>query len=329
MLSEVRDASQVGEARRLALEIAARERFGDTEAGRLALVVTEIGTNLVKHAGGGTIAIDRYDDVDGTGIEVLSLDKGPGMADVQQCLRDGFSTAGSRGEGLGAIVRQSGRFGVFSRPGQGTVLMARCPGRRQETVRTRSEIGALLAPYPGETECGDAWAFAAPDAGETVFVADGSGHGILAARASTRAVEVFVENARRDPPALAVTLHRALASTRGAAIGLARVDWRHKQIRFVGIGNIAGSVVSGGTMKRMVSHNGTAGHVAPRISEFTYTFDGRPLLILHSDGIGTRWDLSAYPGLAQLHPSLIAGVLYRDHSRGRDDASVLVLRAAQ
>ena len=329
MLCEVRDGSQVGEARRLALNLAVREKFDETEAGRLALIVTELATNLVKHAGSGTIVVDRYDDVDGTGVEVLSLDKGPGMADVQQCLRDGYSTAGSRGEGLGAIARLSGRFGVFSRPGQGTVLMARCAGKRPGVPRTRSEIGVVLTPYPGETECGDAWAFAAPDAGETVLVADGSGHGMLAARASDRAVEAFIENARRDPQALAVTLHRALASTRGAAIGIARVDWRQKQIRFVGIGNIAGSVVSGGNIKRMVSHNGTAGHVAPRIAEFTYPFEGRPLVILHSDGLGTRWEISTYPGLSQLHPSLIAGVLYRDHRRGRDDASVVVLRAAQ
>jgi anti-sigma regulatory factor (Ser/Thr protein kinase) len=328
MICEVRDTSQIGEARRLALDLAVREKFDETQAGRLALVVTELAANLVKHAGGGAIIVDRFDDVDGTGIEALSLDKGPGMVDVQQCLRDGFSTAGSRGEGLGAVSRQSTRFGVFSRPGQGTVVMARCRGKQRGAPRTRSEIGAVLAPYPGETECGDAWAFAASEPGETVLVADGSGHGALAARASERAVEAFVENAPRDLPVLGATLHRALASTRGAAIGLARVDRRQRQIRYLGVGNIAGSVLSGGVMKRMVSHNGTAGHVAPRLSEFIYPFEGSPLLILHSDGLGTRWDLSAYLGLAHLHPSLIAGVLYRDHRRGRDDASVVVLRAS-
>jgi anti-sigma regulatory factor (Ser/Thr protein kinase) len=329
MLSEVRDSSQVGEARRLALDLASRNELDGTQAGKLALVVTEMATNLVKHGGGGTIIVDRYDDVDGTGLEVLALDKGPGMADVQQCLRDGFSTAGSPGEGLGAIARQSVRFGVFSRPGQGTVLMARCPGRAGSGPRTRSELGAVLVPYPGEIECGDAWSFDAGPVGETLLVADGSGHGLLAARAAERAIETFEQNARRECPTLAATLHRALTSTRGAAIGLARVDWRGRQIRFVGIGNIAGTVVSGAGTKRMVSHSGTAGHLAPRIAEFIYPFEGRPLLILHSDGLNTRWDLSAYPGLAQLHPSLVAGVLYRDHRRGRDDASVVVLRAAE
>ena len=76
----------------------------------------------------------------------------------------------------------------------------------------------------------------------------------------------------------------------------------------------------------MVSHNGTVGHIAPRIREFTYDFAGNPLVILHSDGLTSRWDLAAYPGLASQHPSLIAGVLLRDHRRARDDASVVAVR---
>jgi hypothetical protein len=76
----------------------------------------------------------------------------------------------------------------------------------------------------------------------------------------------------------------------------------------------------------MVSHNGTAGHLAPRIREFTYPFTGKPLVILHSDGLSTKWGLADYPGLAASHPSLIAGVLFRDHRRGRDDATVVAVR---
>jgi hypothetical protein len=51
------------------------------------------------------------------------------------------------------------------------------------------------------------------------------------------------------------------------------------------------------------------------------------LIILHSDGIASRWDIAAYPGLAVQHPSLIAGVLLRDHRRGRDDAAAVAMRA--
>jgi hypothetical protein len=97
-------------------------------------------------------------------------------------------------------------------------------------------------------------------------------------------------------------------------------------VRFVGVGNIGAVLASGGESRRMASYNGTAGHVAPRIREFTYPFTGRPLVIMHSDGLSARWDINAHPGLAANHPSLVAGVLFRDHRRGRDDAAVVAMR---
>jgi hypothetical protein len=122
-------------------------------------------------------------------------------------------------------------------------------------------------------------------------------------------------------------MHRALMPTRGAAIAVARIDFVARSVRYVGVGNISGVLISEGTARHMVSNNGTAGHVAPRIREFTYDFKGDPLIIMHSDGLSPKWDLAAYPGLATQHPSLIAGVLLRDFRRGRDDASVVALRA--
>lgn len=123
-------------------------------------------------------------------------------------------------------------------------------------------------------------------------------------------------------------LHRALAPTRGGAVAIARIDETARTVRYVGVGNISGTLIDNGSIRHMVSHNGTAGHIAPRIREFTYGFTANPLVILHSDGVTTRWDLSSYPGLAAQHPSLIAGVLWRDHRRGRDDATVVAMRAA-
>ena len=111
-------------------------------------------------------------------------------------------------------------------------------------------------------------------------------------------------------------------------MAVARVDVAARTVRFVGVGNISGILVHSNGARHMVSHNGTAGHVAPRIREFTYEFDADPLVILHSDGLATRWDIASYPGLTVQHPSLVAGVLLRDHRRGRDDASVVAMRAA-
>jgi hypothetical protein len=123
-------------------------------------------------------------------------------------------------------------------------------------------------------------------------------------------------------------VHRALLPTRGASVAIARIDAAAQQVRFVGIGNISAAVFTGGDTKRMVSNSGIAGHLAPRIREFTYPYAAAPAVMLHSDGLSNRWDLNEYPGLGMAHPSLIAGVLFRDFRRGKDDASVVCMRAA-
>ncbi len=190
-------------------------------------------------------------------------------------------------------------------------------------------VGAVLAPYPGEQVCGDNWSFSQTQAGPTLLLADGAGHGVEAARAA----EAADPDVCRPMPTVHVrkslsALHRALGATRGAAVAVARIDMAARTVRFVGVGNISAILVHSGGARHMVSHNGTAGHVAPRIREFTYEFDAEPLVILHSDGLATRWDIAAYPGLTVQHPSLVAGVLLRDHRRGRDDASVVAMRTA-
>ena len=328
METRIAEPSQVSEGRRFAVEFARRTGADDAKLARVALVATEMATNLVKHGGGGTLVVDRFDDADGQGIEMMALDRGAGMADVRRCLADGYSTAGSPGTGFGAISRQSDRLAVFSRPGLGTAVMVRWIFEAAAKRPSGVELGAVSAPYPGETVCGDHWACGAGMAGRTLLVADGSGHGPEAARAAHMAAQIFGEHLDEDCEKLVERMHRGLAPTRGAALAIARIDESRSLIRYVGIGNIAGTLVSDGDVRRMVSHNGIAGHPAARIREFTYPFTGNPLVILHSDGLSAKWGLADYPGLAASHPSLIAGVLFRDHRRGRDDATVVAMRAS-
>jgi hypothetical protein len=188
------------------------------------------------------------------------------------------------------------------------------------------DTGAVQAPYPGETVCGDAWAFQTTAQGPTVFVVDGSGHGPMAAQAAERATQIFRDHAAEDCVALIERMHRGLAPTRGAALAVARIDAALGIVRFVGVGNIVGALLSGAETRQMISHNGTAGHVAPRIREFTYPFSGAPCIVLHTDGLSSRWRMADYPGLAVCHPSVIAGILFRDFRRPRDDATVAVMR---
>ena len=332
MLVEIADSSQVASARRAAVDLAKARGLTETDIGRIALVVTELATNLLKHAQRGEIAIDGFADSSGSGLQLIAFDKGPGIADLPRAMEDGTSTAGSPGMGLGAIRRQADQFQIFSRPGLGTAIMARIrdAGRRPVSRPVEPgaiEIGAVETPCPGETVSGDAWVFGIAAKGPTLLVADGSGHGRLASAAAQAAVQVFRERIEEDGVGLLQDIHRALAPTRGAAVAIARRDGGNGIARFVGIGNISAAVISpGGETRRMVSHNGTAGHIAARISEFSYPCPDGSLILLHTDGLSAKWDLPSYPGLAASHPSLVAAVLFRDFRRRNDDATVVAMR---
>src|SRR5262245_18191521 len=326
MFLQVAERSRVAEARRLAVQVSTAQGFSDLDAGRVALVVTELATNLLKHAGGGELIISSFDDAEGHGLELLALDKGPGILDLNKALRDGHSTSGSAGTGLGAIRRSADVFALSSAGGRGTVVLARLKPTGQAAAKGASLICGLCAPYPGEQVCGDGWSVREHGGNVSLLMADGSGHGPEAHKAAQRSIEIFRAQVGRGVEQIARAIDRALQATRGAAVAVAEIDPGPAHVNFVGIGNISAALIDQGSVRRMVSNNGTAGHIAPRIRAFQYPFRGHTTVILHSDGLSPRWDLSDYPGLMTAHPSLIAGILYRDFRRGRDDASIVVVR---
>jgi anti-sigma regulatory factor (Ser/Thr protein kinase) len=329
MLIAISDQSQIAAARRSAEAWARDLGFDEMRIGRVAICATEMASNILKHGVHGEVMLTRFADSTGRGLEMLAADKGPGIGDVTRSLEDGYSTVGTPGTGLGAIRRQADIFDIYSRPGVGTIVMARILGEEGAAGATpEGELGVVIVPYPGEVECGDSWAFGRKGGDPSLFAVDGSGHGPHAALAARSAVEAFEKSDQMDSVRLMETIHRALAPTRGAAIAVARVDRAARLVRFAGVGNISAAVVSEGATKRMVSLNGTAGHIAPRMREFTYPYSGAPTLILHSDGVSAKWDLAAYPGLASCRPSIIAGLLSRDFRRTNDDALIAVLRIA-
>lgn len=316
----------VAESRRRAVDLARQHGVEEHKQGRLALIVTELGTNLIKHAGGGELIVDAFDDRDGRGIEVLALDRGPGIADIGRALQDGYSTAGSPGSGLGAANRLADVFALTSTAGQGTAVVARVSGPGGDPGCRFTTCGLAVA-HPGETDCGDAWAVRYLGHRALVLVADGLGHGPAAAVASERAVAIFRETAYAGLEGLVGNLHRGLAQTRGAAVAVAEIDLASRRLAYSGIGNIAATLIAGPRAQSLVSLNGIAGHVASRIRAYDYPFSAPPTLVVHSDGIGARWNLDSYPGLGAAHPSLIAAVLYRDYRKPRDDAGVVAIKA--
>lgn len=323
---QITENSQVAEARRRISSHAGDLGFSETKLGALAIVITEMATNLIKHAEGGELvvrAITSSGDV--PGIELIALDKGPGMRDVAECLRDGYSTSGSPGTGMGAITRMSDEYDLYSLPGRGTALMARLwatpPGR---TADKRLVAEGLSIPMQGELACGDSWSCARMGENLLVMTADGLGHGPLAATAARAAVEAFHENSHRDLTTIIGNIHAALRSTRGAAVAVAHIAPQEGTVRYAGVGNIASLIYTPEKVQRMVSHNGTLGHEVRKIQEFTYIWPPDATLVMHSDGISTQLSFEPYPGILARHPSLIAATLYRDFSRGRDDSTVVI-----
>ncbi|HET6251458.1 MAG TPA: ATP-binding SpoIIE family protein phosphatase [Tepidisphaeraceae bacterium] len=328
VLIRVTESSQVGEARRNAARIAELTSLSETDCGKAAIVATELANNLIRHAREGEILISAFRSPSKRGVELLAIDRGPGMADVGKCLQDGFSTGGTAGQGLGAIRRLSSEFDVYSAAPGGTVVLSRILAQTAGDGNL-AQWGAICLPVAGETLCGDNWSIAEVDGIVSIILADGLGHGPIAAEASNEAVGVFDADPGRDLSRMVEAAHVMMRSTRGGALAVARADFRRREMKYVGVGNISGTLQTGEQSRGLFSHNGTVGLQIHKIQEFVYPWAEKSVLIMHSDGLKSRWDLMGYPGLLQRHPSVMAGVLYRDFSRGRDDVTVAVVREVQ
>ena len=322
----IADESQVGQARRAVAEIAQRLGLEETLAGKAAIVVTEMARNLVRHAGGGELLIRELQDPQYTSLEFMAIDCGPGMRNVTECLRDGYSTFGSAGTGLGSIGRQADKLEIHSLPGRGTVVWARVCHPAHAAVSKGFEVGGVSVALEREEVCGDAWEVLSTPDRLRVMVADGLGHGPFAEVAAREAIGVFRSSLNESLSQLLLLVHQALGKTRGAAVAVGEITPAIGQARGAGVGNIATRLVHHTGSKNLVSDNGTLGASFRRAIECTHPWQPGMLLVMHSDGVSSQWDLEDYPGLANRHPSVIAGVLYRDFKRTRDDATVVVAR---
>jgi anti-sigma regulatory factor (Ser/Thr protein kinase) len=324
----VEESTQTGEARRAAMTFARDLGFDEVEAGRVGIVVTEAATNMVKHASGGRVVVQELAIGSHRGVCALALDRGPGVADLPDRMRDGFSTQGSSGTGLGAIARQSQAFDVYSSPGKGTAVFSAMWPRDGAPRMPGIAVGGVSVPKPGEEVCGDAWASELRDGRLLLAVCDGLGHGPLAEEAARTAIGIVESHSGAPLEELASRAHDALRPTRGAAIALVEIGPGGSTLRYCGIGNIVGRIFSDEGERRLISHFGTLGHDVHKIRVYEYAWPPGATLVLHSDGLTERWSLGDYPGLARREPTLVAGVLYRDHSRQRDDCTVVVARRA-
>jgi hypothetical protein len=252
---------------------------------------------------------------------MVTIDAGPGFRDAAAALRDGHSTSGTLGIGLGAIGRLADFCDLYSVPGQGTALVARFwPAPHPGAV----PYAGLVRPITGETECGDIFGAVETGGRLTGVLCDGLGHGPLAASAAMEAVAAVVEDPAGEPAALVERAHRRVGHTRGGAVAVVQVTGQ--VARFAGLGNIAATILADGARKGMLSVPGIAGHQARTIRQFEYAVPPGAAVILHSDGISGRWEPAALPGLNARDPLLVGATLLAQAGSRRDDAGVLVLK---
>ena len=317
----VEDPSAVAACRGAAVMLAKRLQFPEPRADQVALAVTEAASNLDKHASQGSMLLRIARDDSGPGIEIVTIDAGPGLRDTGAALRDGHSTAGTLGIGLGAIRRLADFSDLYSVPGRGTALVARFWSKPHPDAVT---YAGLTRPITGENECGDIFGVVETGDQVTGVLCDGLGHGPLAASAAREAVAAVLGEPAGEPAVLLERAHRRMAHMRGGAVAVVQVAG--SAVRFAGLGNVAAVLLAGGNRRSMLSMPGIAGHQARAVRQFEYDAPPGTAIILHSDGISGRWDASALPGLTARDPLVIAATLFAQAGSRRDDAGVLVIK---
>ena len=155
---ELIDSSQISTVKRYLQNLGESLGFKESTIGKGAIVISEMGTNLIKFANEGEILIQTISRGNCTGIEIISIDKGPGISNINLCLQDGYSSAGSQGTGLGAIIRLSTEIDYYSLPGKGTVWVSRFFEEPRPHNSEPLITAVVSVPLAGEEVNGDGWA---------------------------------------------------------------------------------------------------------------------------------------------------------------------------
>jgi anti-sigma regulatory factor (Ser/Thr protein kinase) len=322
--------SDVGEARRAAKLLAGKLGFDVIAAEEIALAVIELATNLVKHARDGRLTLAAVERSARAGVEVVSEDAGPGIADVERALTGGYSTSGGRGMGLGAVNRLMDEFDVQSGYRRGTRVICRKWRRDHPAAVGRCPLAFGVATRPrtfGDAN-GDAFVVRQWGTNALVGVIDGLGHGQFAHRAAQSARH-YVES-HFDQPLDEVFrgTARACRATRGVVMALARFDWRAGVVRAASVGNVEIRVFPRSGETYFPVRRGVIGLSAPGAIVTERPWDRGSTMVMHSDGLRSHWGWGDFPDLPAQDASAAAESLLRALARGQDDATVLVVKKA-
>ena len=324
--------SDVINARRSAREVAQNKGFDHVASEEIALVVSELGSNLVRHASGGVITLEWVSEDSREGLLVCAEDSGPGIADVEHAFGDGVTTAGSLGYGLGTVNRLMDRVDINSKKGQehGTVIT--CVRWLPQTVKTSQkqdpilDIGAASRPHPGLTLNGDAYVIKAWQNRALVAVIDGLGHGQYANRASFKARQYVERHYEQQMNYIFQGVGRSCRATRGVVMALASFDLEKMAFKFASVGNIETRLIGSQGPFNYRIRRGIIGLNAPAPAVSEHHWQPGLILIMHSDGLSTHWHWSDYKHLCGHSSNEIAQELLSHLAKDNDDATVVVIK---
>ncbi|GIJ49489.1 hypothetical protein Val02_63750 [Virgisporangium aliadipatigenens] len=317
----VADPADVGAARRAVKQHAERLHGSSAHA---ELVATELATNLLRHAVPGGWVLTR--PVPPDRVEILAVDRGPGIADVAAAVEGHVPEPKGLGCGLASVRRVSERFDVHTEKDRGTAVLSLVDVRRGRPEHAPRRWAGMSV---GVTEaCGDGWAVAEAGGCLAVAVVDGLGHGASASVAADAVLKAFALDPT-DVEGYVARAHEAARMTRGAAATLCVIDPDAEIVRYTAVGNVNGRVVGPSGIRGLATSNGTLGLQAtpPKAQVRTLSWAPDSTLVLWTDGLSSRLELEGRADLLEHDPALVAAVLHRDHTRDRDDATVVVVRS--
>lgn len=323
---DIRDQEGVWALQHLVRDLA--RKLGATAAGsaRAQLVATELATNLIHHADRGGWILTR--PLPSHGLELMAVDRGPGIPDPAAAVEGRSARPKGLGCGLAAVRRASSRFDLHTQAGRGTTVLSvvALSGPAQPArLNKRAWDGVSV----GVTEpCGDGWAVAPSAGGLAVAVVDGLGHGAAASEAADAAAASFAATLG-DPGRFVAAANAMMHGTRGAAATVCQMEPAEQTLRYVAVGNVKGCVKTGSGRRSLITHSGTLGLAAgpPRVPVLTCPWQAGATLVVWTDGLDSQTGAHTVdPGLLAHDPVVIAATIYRDHHRGRDDATVVVVR---
>ena len=322
------DRTYQAAARSEVKKIAEAVGFEGHRLGEMEIIIAEITSNLWKHSPSGGYLLVRILPGAEPGLELIAIDNGPGMRVPATMMTDGKSTTKTLGQGLGAIRRLASVFDLYSQPGWGTILLSRTYVKKAHTENPAPfQMAAISVCKKGQVVSGDAYKFIANSKKIRGIMIDGLGHGPSAHDAATEAVRSFISLPNTLPTEQILSLHHQLKRTRGAVVNVVFIDLVNQQLSYSGVGNISMKVISQANVKGCFSYNGIVGHIMPGVlNNHNLQWQNNDIIILHTDGLISRWDLSRYPAILQHNPIMLCAALYKDYDRGTDDTTVMVGR---